>query len=145
MINSAVIVGRLTKDPEIRKTQSGLSVCQFTVAVNRPKSKDGQQQADFIQCQAWRASADYIGTYGRKGYLVGVSGRIQTRNYEDRDGNKVYVTEIVCNDVNILESKKSSKPDYPSYGNSIRTDSIDTSGAYEGEDGSPISADDLPF
>lgn len=108
MINNVVLVGRLTRDPEVRKTTSGLSVCQFTVACDRIRKKDSteQQQADFINCVAWRGSADFLGSYARKGYLVGVEGRIQTRNYDDRDGKRVYVTEVVCDSVQLLESKK---------------------------------------
>ena len=86
MINNVVLVGRLTRDIELRKTQSGLSVASF-----------------FISCVAWRGSADFLGHYAHKGDTVGVEGRIQTRNY-DRDGQKVYVTEIIANNVSILHS-----------------------------------------
>lgn len=143
MINSAIIIGRLTKDPEIRKTKSGLSVVQFTVAVNRPKAPDGTQQADFIQCQAWRASADYLGTYGRKGYLVGVSGRIQTRNYDDKDGRKVYVTEVICRDVNILEHRQQEQS--TGYQQPAPSQSYASQTSYEPDDLPPISSEDLPF
>ncbi|NCB33142.1 MAG: single-stranded DNA-binding protein, partial [Erysipelotrichia bacterium] len=117
MINRVVLVGRLTKDIEVRKTQSGLSVAAFTVACDRrfaSRNQDagGQNQqpsADFINCVAWRQSADFLGSYGRKGALVGVEGRIQTRNYNDKEGKKVYVTEIVCDNVQLLESKSQSQ------------------------------------
>ena len=112
MINRVVLVGRLTRDVEVRKTASGLSVATFTVACDRrmARGQDGnnQQSADFISCVAWRQAADFLGSYARKGALVGVEGRIQTRNY-DRDGQKVYVTEIVCDTVNLLESKSQSQ------------------------------------
>ena len=102
-INRVVLVGRLTRDVEVRKTGSGLSVAQFTVAVDRrmPKNSDGQQSADFVPCVAWRQSADFLGSYARKGNLVSVEGRIQTRNYDDKDGRKVYVTEVVCDSVQL--------------------------------------------
>ena len=107
MINNVVLVGRLTKDIELRKTQSGLSVASFTIACDRRLSQEqknnGEQSADFISCVAWRGSADFLGNYGHKGDTVGVEGRIQTRSY-DRDGQKVYVTEIVANSVSILHS-----------------------------------------
>ena len=107
MINNVVLVGRLTKDVEIRKTQSGLSVASFTIACDRRLSQEqknnNEQSADFISCVAWRGSADFLGQYSHKGDTVGVEGRIQTRNY-DRDGQKVYVTEIVANSVSILHS-----------------------------------------
>jgi single-strand DNA-binding protein len=108
MINNVVLVGRLTKDPEIRKTQTGLSVASFTIAANRPKKKDEEQKADFINCIAWRGTADFLGRYAKKGNLVGIEGRIQTRNYENQHGYTVYVTEILCNSVQLLESKKSN-------------------------------------
>ena len=107
MINNVVLVGRLTKDIELRKTQSGLSVASFTIACDRRLSQEqknnNEQSADFISCVAWRGSADFLGNYAHKGDTVGVEGRIQTRSY-DRDGQKVYVTEIVANSVSILHS-----------------------------------------
>lgn len=107
MINNVVLVGRLTKDVEVKKTQSGLSVASFTVACDRRLSQEqknnNDQSADFISCVAWRGSADFLGQYSHKGDTVGVEGRIQTRSY-DRDGQKVYVTEIVANSVSILHS-----------------------------------------
>lgn len=107
MINNVVLVGRLTRDVEVKKTQSGLSVASFTIACDRRLSQEqknnGEQSADFISCVAWRGSADFLGHYSHKGDTVGVEGRIQTRTY-DRDGQKVYVTEIVANSVSILHS-----------------------------------------
>lgn len=107
MINNVVLVGRLTKDVEVKKTQSGLSVASFTVACDRRLSQEqrnnNEQSADFISCVAWRGSADFLGQYSHKGDTVGIEGRIQTRSY-DRDGQKVYVTEIVANSVSILHS-----------------------------------------
>lgn len=102
-INSACLLGRLTKDPEKRVTQSGLSTCSFTLAVDRKYRKDSDQEqaADFIPCVAWRQSADYLCNYGHKGDQVGVTGRIQTRNYDGNDGRKVYVTEVVCDNVQL--------------------------------------------
>lgn len=109
MINSVVLVGRLTKDIELRKTQSGLSVASFTIACDRRLSQEqrnnNEQSADFISCVAWRGSADFLGKYAHKGDTVGVEGKIQTRNY-DRDGQRVYVTEVLANSVNLLHSKQ---------------------------------------
>ena len=109
MINNVVLVGRLTRDIELRKTQSGLSVASFTVACDRRLSQEqrnnNEQSADFINCVAWRGSADFLGKYAHKGDTVGVEGRIQTRNY-DRDGQGVYVTEVLANSVNLLHSKQ---------------------------------------
>lgn len=106
MINRVVLVGRLTKDIELTKTQSGLSVVSFTVAVNRRASKDSNdRQADFINCVAWRQTADFLGAYAKKGALIGVEGRIQTRHYDTPDGRRVYVTEVVCDSCQLLESR----------------------------------------
>ena len=109
MINSAVLVGRLTRDIELRKTQSGLSVASFTIACDRRLSQEqknnNEQSADFINCVAWRGSADFLGSYAHKGDTVGVEGKIQTRSY-DRDGQRVYVTEVLANSVNLLHSKQ---------------------------------------
>lgn len=111
MVNSVVLVGRLTKDVEVRKTQTGLSVASFTVACDRRVSKDAQQQqaADFINCVAWRQSADFLGQYARKGAMVSVEGRIQTRSYDKPDGTKAFATEVVCDNVHLLESKAQSQ------------------------------------
>lgn len=98
-MNRATITGRLTKDVEVRKTQESLSVASFTVAVN-----DGKDKTNFINCVAWRQSADFLGQYSHKGDLVGVDGKITTRSYE-RDGQKVYVTEVVADKVEILAYK----------------------------------------
>ena len=109
MINNVVLVGRLTKDIELRKTQSGLFVASFTVAcdslLSQEQRNNNEQSADFINCVAWRGSADFLGKYAHKGDTVGVEGRIQTRNY-DRDGQRVYVTEVLANSVNLLHSKQ---------------------------------------
>lgn len=105
MINNTVLVGRLTRDPELRKTQSGTSVVSFTLAVERRFKHQGQEDTDFVQCVAWNHSADFMAKYLDKGALVGIEGRIQTRNYDDKAGNKVYVTEVVCSAVQHLESK----------------------------------------
>ena len=111
MINRVVLVGRLTRDVEVRKTTNGLSVASFTVACDRRQRRDAQNQqsADFISCVAWRQTADFLGQYARKGALVGVEGRIQTRNYDGQDGRKVYVTEVLCDTVQLLESKSQSQ------------------------------------
>ena len=110
MINRVVLVGRMTRDPELRRTQAGDAVTSFTLAVNRNfTSRDGQQQADFINCVVWRKPAENVERYCSKGSLVGIEGRIQTRNYDNSQGQKVYVTEVVCDSVQFLESKGSSQ------------------------------------
>ena len=105
MINRAVLTGRLTKDAELRTTQNGLSVATFTLAVNRQYSK-AKGDADFINCVIWRKAAENFCNFTSKGSLVGIDGRIQTRSYENKSGQKVYLTEIVVDSFSLLESKK---------------------------------------
>ena len=105
MLNNVVLVGRPTKDLELKIIGEGTPVCNFTLAVNRPyKNKDGEHEADFIQCQAWNRQAEFLGTYIQKGQLIGIEGSIQTRTYE-KDGVTHYVTEINVRSVQGLESK----------------------------------------
>lgn len=106
MINTVTLVGRLTKDPELRYTQTGKGVATFTLAVTRPfKNQNGDYEADFINCQTWGKAAENLANYMRKGNKVGVVGRVQTRNYENNQGQKVYVTEVVAEQVTFIESK----------------------------------------
>ena len=110
MINRVVLVGRLTKDPDLRFTLSGVAVATFTLAVNRPfTNQSGERDADFIQVIVWRKAAEAVANYLRKGNLAGVDGRIQTRSYEAQDGRRVYVTEVVAESVQFLESKNKSQ------------------------------------
>ena len=134
MINTVTLVGRLTKDPELRYTQTGKGVATFTLAVTRPfKNQNGDYESDFINCQTWGKAAENLANYMRKGSKVGVVGRIQTRNYENNEGRRVYVTEVVADSVQFLEPKKESKP-------KENSDQF-------ADDGKPIDIqdDDLPF
>ncbi|WP_142430317.1 single-stranded DNA-binding protein, partial [Enterococcus faecalis] len=107
MINNVTLVGRLTKDPDLRYTQSGTAVGQFTLAVNRNfTNQQGDREADFINCVIWRKAAESFANYARKGTLIGLTGRIQTRNYDNQQGQRVYVTEIVVENFQLLESKE---------------------------------------
>ena len=112
-MNQVILIGRLTKDPEVKNTQSGKAVCSFTVAVDRKfKSKDGDRQADFISCVAWEQRATLLGQYFQKGSKIGIIGNIQTRDYKDKDDKKVYVTEIIVDQIEFIDSKSDgdSKP-----------------------------------
>ena len=113
-MNKVILIGRLTKDPELKKTNSGLSYVQFNLAVNRNyTSKSGEKQADFINCVAWRTQADNLVKYIKKGGLIGIEGEIQTRTYDDKNGTKKYITEVLCNSIEFLESKsQQSKTSY---------------------------------
>ena len=109
-MNKAILIGRLTRDPELRYTSSNRAVCQFTVAIDRPftNQASGQREADFINVVAWDRTGENVGKYMTKGRLIAVEGRIQTRNYDNNEGIKVYVTEVIANNVQFLESRNAS-------------------------------------
>jgi single-strand DNA-binding protein len=109
MMNRVVLVGRLTKDPELRYTPNGVPVATFTLAVNRNFSnQQGERETDFINCVVWRKPAENVANFLKKGSLAGVDGRIQTRNYEGQDGKRVYVTEVLAESVQFLEPKNAA-------------------------------------
>lgn len=110
MINRVVLVGRLTRDPDLRYTPNGVAVANFTLAVNRPfTNQQGDRDADFINCVAWRRQAENLANYMKKGSQIGVDGRLQSRSYEDQDGKMVYVTEVVADSVQFLEPRGSGQ------------------------------------
>lgn len=112
MMNRVVLVGRLTKDPDLRYTPNGVAVATFTLAVNRTfTNQQGEREADFINCVVWRRPAENVANYLKKGSLAGVDGRIQTRNYEGQDGKRVYVTEVVAESVQFLEPRSATSND----------------------------------
>ena len=109
MLNKVILMGRLVRDPELRTTPQGVSVCAFSIAVDRGYARQGEErQADFINIVAWRSTAEFVSKYFVKGQMIAVVGRIQTRNYDDKDGKRVYVTEVVADEVSFTESKKDS-------------------------------------
>ena len=110
MINRIVLVGRLTRDPELKRTANDVAVVSFTLAVNRRfTNSQGEREADFISCIIWRKAAENFVNFTKKGSLVGIDGRIQTRNYENKQGNRVYVTEVVVDNFSLLESRTDRK------------------------------------
>ena len=121
MLNKAILMGRLTKEPELRTTQSGVAVASFTLAVDRGFKKD---ETDFINIVAWRGTAEFVSKWFSKGQLVAVSGRLQTRSYEDRDGNKRTATEVVADECFFAESKKSAGTveDFSNFGEPVTDD-----------------------
>ncbi|MBK3956900.1 single-stranded DNA-binding protein [Staphylococcus haemolyticus] len=149
MINRVVLVGRLTKDPEHRQTQSGVSTATFTLAVNRTfKNKNGEREADFINVVVFRQQAENVSKYLSKGSLAGVDGRIQSRSYENKEGQRVFVTEVVADSVQFMDSKGSnqqnSQPQQqrgqaPAGNNPFGNGMQNANGPIE------ISDDDLPF
>ena len=157
MINRVILVGRLTRDPELRKTQNGTSVVSFSLAVNRRVQTPGQPDADFINCVAWNRLADLMCQYLHRGSLIGVEGRIQTRNYDNNQGQRVYVTEVVADNVQFLEPKNAAHSSQPSnpypqapadpYGQPAGMQSAqDPFGTdFDTSDTLDIASDDLPF
>jgi single-strand DNA-binding protein len=161
MMNRVILIGRLTKDPELRYTPAGVAVTQFTLAVDRPftNSQSKEREADFINIVTWRQLAETCANYLRKGRLTAVEGRIQVRNYDNNEGKRVYVTEVIADNVRFLESSNSG-------GNREEGGSSNANASYGGgsgsgnrgggsreqqdpfiDDGKPIdiSDDDLPF
>ncbi|HFI0084952.1 TPA: single-stranded DNA-binding protein [Streptococcus suis] len=132
MINNVVLVGRMTRDAELRYTPSNQAVATFTLAVNRNfKNQDGEREADFINCVIWRQQAENLANWVKKGALIGVTGRIQTRSYDNQQGQRVYVTEVVAESFQLLESRgQQSNSQDSSFGNSSSMD---------------IQDEDLPF
>lgn len=134
-MNKVILVGRITKDPELKKTSSDVSFINFSLAVNRTYADaQGERQADFINCVVWRNQADNLAKYVSKGALLGVEGRIQTRQYESENGTR-YVTEVLCDNIQFLESKGSTSPSQ---------ETKDSEDFYETTK-KLVAEDDLPF
>lgn len=109
MINRVILVGRFARDPnDLRRSSNGNAVVSFTVAVDNRFAKQEDRSADFINCVVWNKTAEFVSQYCRKGSLVGLEGRLQARSYDDKDGKRVFVTEVVCDSVQLLESKAAS-------------------------------------
>lgn len=113
-MNCVSLIGRLAREPEVRYTQTtNTMVVQFAIAVNRPYARDGEQQADFINIVAWNKTGEFCSKYFKKGMQVGITGRLSTRNYDDKDGKRVYVTEVVAEHVYFADSKKEDVSNNP--------------------------------
>ena len=159
-MNKAILIGRLTRDPELRTTPTGRNVCQFSVAVSRNfTNANGEREADFINCVVWDKQAENLVKYQKKGNQIAVEGRIQTRNYDDKDGKKVYVTEILASNISFLDSKGTSTagntsfntlPEPPMEDTSSNSGSVETVSVEKDPfeafgDSIEISDNDLPF
>ncbi|EEU31072.1 single-strand binding family protein [Limosilactobacillus coleohominis 101-4-CHN] len=160
MINRTVLTGRLTDDPELRYTNQGTAVVAFRLAVNRQfRNQDGSRDADFINCVVWRKSAENFANFMHKGSLVGIDGRLSTRNYENKQGQKVYVTEVTVENFALLESRKNNQENYndqqDNYNNNVNQsasnqqgENVDLSTLPFNNDeinGSAADTDDVPF
>lgn len=147
MLNNCVLIGRLTRDPELRYTTNGTATCTFTLAVDRPFTNGNRErEADFIPIVCWRQLAETMANYLKKGRLCAVEGRIQVRNYENNEGRKIYVTEVIANNIRFLESNRESSDSRQSDRQNGRSGNNDPFV----DDGAPIdinnlSDDDLPF
>lgn len=155
-LNRVVLVGRLTKDPELKYTPNGVPVARFTLAVNRTFSnQQGEREADFIQCVVWRKAAENTANFLKKGSLAGVDGRIQTSSFEGQDGKRQYVTEVVAESVQFLEPKGNSNQNNnnnQSRGNNNNSNPFDNKknnrideDPFTGGNSIDINDDDLPF
>lgn len=156
MINNTVLVGRLTKDPDLKYTANGAAVASFSLAVNRNfTNQSGEREADFINCVIWRKPAETLANYARKGTLIGVTGRIQTRNYENNQGQRVYVTEVVAENFQLLEGRGANNSgaggqggkgtNSQDYGQKATQDLSQAKNDPFGSSSIDISDDDLPF
>lgn len=149
MINRVVLVGRLTKDPEFRTTPSGVNIANFTLAVNRTfTNAQGEREADFINVVVFRKQAENVNNYLFKGYLAGVDGRIQSRSYENKAGQRVFVTEVVADSVQFLEPKNNGQANNVSKGQRTGTNNQRSSNdnPFANNNGPiDIQSDDLPF
>lgn len=141
MINNVTLVGRLTKDVELRYTPSNVAVGTFTLAVNRAfKNDSGEREADFINCVIWRKGAETLANYAKKGSQIGITGRIQTRNYENQQGQRVYVTEVVAENFTLLDSRNSNQQQSQQTPNFSRNNET-----FSNSNPMDISDDMLPF
>lgn len=143
MINNVTLIGRLVAPPELKKTPNNVSVLQGTLAVNRNfKNENGDREADFIQFQAWRGTADIIAQYCSKGSLIGLTGRIQTRSYDNQQGQRVYVTEVVAESVELLETRNKQQTQAPAQPSNNYTGN---NNPFSQPDPFSVSDDGLPF
>lgn len=154
-MNKVILIGRLTKDPELRYTPNGVACCQFVIALDRGKDKDGNDRgADFPMVNVWEKQAENVNKYLKKGSLIGVEGQLKTRNYDDKDGKRVYVTEVQAQHIQFLDSKKDERPlpPEPDYLNNttLTTEQIDEIPLENDpfanfEEPSKVNDSDLPF
>ena len=150
MFNLAILTGRLTSDVELKVTTSGISVCNFSIAVDRAYKKGEEKQTDFLNVVCWRTTAEFVSKWFKKGSLIGIEGSIQTRKYQDKDGNNRTAFEIVANNVHFVESKKStnvnvSADPLPDFANKLNDLNNANSSSGDMFDDVLDSSGDLPF
>ena len=151
MINNVTLVGRITRDPELRYTPQNQAVATFTLAVNRQfKNANGEREADFINCVIWRQQAENLANWAKKGALIAITGRIQTRNYEKQQGQRVYVTEVVADTFQMLESRHErgnvpTSPPAATQNTQNQNSPADTHDPFTNSEPMNINDDELPF
>lgn len=148
MINNVTLVGRLTKDVELKYTPANQAVAQFVLAVNRTfKNANGEREADFVNCVIWRQSAENFAKFAKKGALIGITGRIQTRNYENAQGQRVYITEVIAENFQMLESRNQQQGQQQAQATQQQTTQQQAKqpDPFAGGASTSISDDQLPF
>ena len=150
MINNVTLIGRLTKDAELKYTPANQAVAQFTLAVNRTfKNANGERESDFINCVIWRKSAENFANWAKKGALIGITGRIQTRNYENQQGQRVYITEVIAENFQMLESRNQQQGQQQAQQQAKQQSSTPNFGPdsdpFSSDSPMDLNSDDLPF
>lgn len=144
-MNNVTLIGRLTKDPILKKTQSGASVTSFHLAVNRDYQKENQPTTDFISCVAWNKTADIICQYLKKGNRVGLKGRIETRSYDDQSGRTVYITEVIAERIDFLETVRKEQDSQIPVPSESQSNELPPIPDFASSNTLDIASDDLPF
>ena len=146
MINNVTLIGRLTKDVELKYTPANQAVAQFTLAVNRTfKNANGERESDFINCVIWRKSAENFANFAKKGALIGITGRIQTRNYENQQGQRVYITEVIAENFQMLESRNQQQGQQQAQPQQAKQQQAKQPDPFAGGTPTSLNDDDLPF
>ena len=146
MINNLTLIGRLTKDVELKYTPANQAVAQFTLAVNRTfKNANGERESDFINCVIWRKSAENFANFVKKGALIGITGRIQTRNYENQQGQRVYITEVIAENFQMLESRNQQQGQQQAQPQQAKQQQVKQPDPFAGGAPTSLNDDDLPF
>ena len=146
MINNVTLIGRLTKDVELKYTPANQAVAQFTLAVNRTfKNANGERESDFINCVIWRKSAENFANFVKKGALIGITGRIQTRNYENQQGQRVYITEVIAENFQMLESRNQQQGQQQAQPQQAKQQQAKQPDPFAGGAPTSLNDDDLPF
>ena len=146
MINNIVLIGRLTKDVELKYTPANQAVATFTLAVNRTfKNANGERESDFINCVIWRKSAENFANFVKKGALIGITGRIQTRNYENAQGQRVYITEVIAENFQMLESRSQQQGQQQGQSQQVKQQQVKQPDPFSGGAPMDLNDDSLPF